>query len=278
MIIIDNTTYRYPKAQKPTISNITLTISPGQIYGLLGANGTGKSTLLYLIAGMLKPNSGNITYKNVATIERRPSTLAEIFMVPEEIDLPAVDIESFKKRNSLFYPRFSEEQFSEYLREFRLDESMHLGRMSMGQKKKAMIAFALACNTSLLLLDEPTNGLDIPGKSEFRRALVSATGEGRTIIISTHQVRDLDHMLDAVIMLKEQSLMLHASMTDIMQRFRFFFTSDSTDLDGALWAQPVAGGYNVVRRREESEPETDVNLESLFELAYTNPDIFSDTK
>ena len=215
MITIKNLDFKYPGAAKPTIKDLSLSIGSGQVYGLLGANGIGKSTLLYLIAGLLKPQHGTVEYKGVPTFERRPSTMAEIFMVPEDIDLPAIKITDYLKRNSPFYPHFSKEQFREYLKEFRLSEDMHLGRMSMGQKKKAMIAFALACNSSLLLLDEPTNGLDIPGKSEFRRALVTAATKERTIIISTHQVRDLDRCLDAIVMLDNTGLILNATTADL---------------------------------------------------------------
>ncbi len=275
MIIAENLTYKYPRASKPAISDLSLSMPAGRIYGLLGANGTGKSTLLYLVAGLLKPENGSLEYNGIPTYERRPSILAETFFVPEEINIPNIKIATYIKHNAPFYPNFSKEQFNQYLTEFRLNGDMHIRHMSMGQKKKVMLAFALACNTSLLLLDEPTNGLDIPGKSEFRRALINATSENRTIIISTHQVRDLDHMLDAVIMLYEKGMILNESIADIQQRFRFIFTTDISERKDALWVQPTAGGYNIISKRNENDPETEVNLENLFEFAYSNPTLFN---
>lgn len=278
MITVNNLSYKYPHSTKYTIDSLSLSIMPGRTYGLLGANGIGKSTLMYIIAGLLKPTIGTVEFNGVPTIKRMPSTLADTFIVPEEIDLPPTSIDDFVKNNAPFYPRFSDEKFREYLTEFRLKRDMFLGRLSMGQKKKAVIAFALACNTSLLLLDEPTNGLDIPGKSEFRRALINSTTADRIVIISTHQVRDLDYILDAVIMLDENGLVLNTPLSAIQQKFRFSFTSDSIEAKNALWSQRTAGGYDIITVRGEDESETDVNLERLFEFAYSNPKTFIDFK
>lgn len=278
MITVNQLSYKYPHSHKHTIDNLSLSILPGRTYGLLGANGIGKSTLMYLIAGLLKPTAGTVDFNGTSVIKRIPSILSDTFIVPEEIDLPHISIENYVKHNAPFYPRFSDEKFREYLTEFRLTRDMHLGRVSMGQKKKAIIAFALACNTSLLLLDEPTNGLDIPGKSEFRRALINSTSADRIVIVSTHQVRDLDYILDAVIMLNENGLVLNALLSSIQQKFRFNFTPDRAEADKALWSQRTAGGYDTITVRNEDESETDVNLESLFEFAYSNPKIFIDFK
>lgn len=164
MFRIDSLTYCYPKAVRPVISGLDMELKPGGIYGLLGSNGAGKSTLLYLMSGLLRPQFGSVEFDGVSVWSRQPSTLADIFLVPEEFSLPSVRLDEFVRVNSPFYPRFSQEEMERYLQQFKLDPQIHLGRLSMGQKKKVFIAFALACNTSLLLMDEPTNGLDIPGK------------------------------------------------------------------------------------------------------------------
>lgn len=273
MLKVSNLTYGYPGASAPALADVTLDFKPGAIYGLLGANGTGKSTLLYCIAGLLKPAYGSVQLNDTDTIRRLPSTLSEIFLVPEEIDMPPIELREYAKRNAPFYPRFSAEHLEQYLEHFRLGTDIHLGRLSMGQRKKAFLAFALACNTSVILMDEPTNGLDIPGKAEFRRAVVSAMNNDRTIIISTHQVRDLDRVLDHVVIIDNSGVVLNTSIPTLQQRFRFIFTADRAEIDGALWSQPTAGGYNVIRARVEDEPETDVNLESLFEFSFTHPEI-----
>ncbi len=275
MLKVSNLTYSYPGTSVPALANMTLEFAPGAIYGLLGANGTGKSTLLYCMAGLLKPSAGIAELNGVNTFLRRPSTLSEIFLVPEEIDMPPIELREFVSQNAPFYPNFSQEQLEKYLEHFRLTPDIHLGRLSMGQRKKAFVAFALACNTSVILMDEPTNGLDIPGKTEFRRAVVSAMSEGRTIIISTHQVRDLDRVLDHVVMIDRTGVVLDASLAQLQKKLQFIFSGNPADGEGALWCSPVVGGYSIIRLRPEDADETDVNLESLFEFAFANPNILN---
>lgn len=266
MIKLTDITFSYPGNSVPALKNITLSFTPGKIYGLLGANGTGKSTLLYCIAGLLRPKSGSATVNGQETFRRLPSTLSEIFLVPEEFEMPAIPLADYVRQNSRFYPRFSQEKLEKYLDHFRLTTDIHLGRLSMGQRKKAFIAFALACQTEYLLMDEPTNGLDIPGKVEFRRAVVSAMTDERTIIISTHQVRDLDQVLDHLVMISPERVVLDRSIESLQNEYQFIFASQPQQ--DALWVQPTLGGYNIIRRREENDVETDVNLESLFEFAF----------
>lgn len=273
MLTVDNLVYSYPRSSHRAIDGMTLSLKPGAIYGLLGANGTGKSTLLYLMSGLLKPASGSAELDGISTFERRPETLADIFLVSEEFELPSIELAEFVRLNAPFYPNFSQEQMMEYLEHFRLSGDIHLGRLSMGQKKKAFIAFALACNTKILLMDEPTNGLDIPGKVEFRRAVVSAMNDDRAIVISTHQVRDLDRVLDHVVMIDNHGVVLNSSISDIQRKLRFILTADPAEIQGSLWNAPTIGGYSVIKFRTDEAPETDVNLESLFEFAFANPEI-----
>ena len=273
MFRIDSLTYCYPKAVRPVISGLDMELKPGGNYGLLGSNGAGKCTLLYLMGGLLRPQFGSVEFDGVSVWSRQPSTLADIFLVPEEFSLPSVRLDEFVRVNSPFYPRFSQEEMERYLLQFKLDPQIHLGRLSMGQKKKVFIAFALACNTSLLLMDEPTNGLDIPGKSEFRRTLVSAMSDERTVVISTHQVRDLDRVLDHVLMMGRGDVLINAQVSLIQNRLRFELMPSPQQLSASvLYCETVPGGYSVVSVNDSPDTETDVNLESLFEFAVSNPE------
>lgn len=274
MVTLSNITFRYPSNPIDVVHDFSLDIRQGGIYGLLGANGTGKSTLLYLISGLLHPQQGTATTLGHEASQRQPSMLADIFLVPEEIDLPSCSLKEYVKVNAPFYPRFSQTQLEEYLEMFRLTPDLHLGKLSMGQKKKAFVAFALACNTRLLLMDEPTNGLDIPGKNEFRRAIVSGQNDERITIISTHQVRDLDRVLDHITIVSKEGVVLNSDIASLQNRLQFLFTNDPSDCQGALWSIPVPGGYNIIRTRvnpDDPTTETDVNIESLFEFAFSNP-------
>lgn len=272
MLNIQHLKFAYAKHQVYT--DLNLSLEAGAIYGLLGPNGAGKSTLLYLIAGLLTPQAGKITFNGVDTAKRRPSTLENIFILPEEFTLPDITLEKYLKVNSRMYPRFSVDDLKSHLATFDMTTDIHLGELSMGQKKKAFMCFALACNTSLLLMDEPTNGLDIPAKSRFRKFIASTMNDERTIIISTHQVRDIDRLLDHIIMTGNGNIILNNSISEISSRLSFQNVYGSTPPADALYAQPSLGGYNVILRNTD-DSDTEVNLESLFEFAQTQPELIN---
>ena len=271
MIDINNITFASGPRRKPVLSDFSLSIDAGGIYGLLGRNGAGKSTLLYLIAGLLSPQKGSITVAGADPRLRRPSTLADIFIVPEEFSLQSLRMEEFVRINKPFYPNFSAEDLKRHLTTFEMDPEMDLGSLSMGQKKKAYMCFALACNTPLLLLDEPTNGLDIPGKSRFRQFIVSAMSDDRTVLISTHQVRDIDRILDHVIITDSNHVIYNESVAHTLNRLQFLTTTDKEEISAALYSRPAVDGCEIVTLNRDGEAETDINLELLFELALADP-------
>jgi ABC-2 type transport system ATP-binding protein len=132
-----------------------------------------------------------------------------------------VSIATYTRMNAVFYSKFNHEQFAQYLKEFELPVENKLSAISYGQKKKFLIAFGLATNARVLILDEPTNGLDIPSKSQFRKIMASALDETRLIIISTHQVRDLENLIDVVIVLENGQIVFHHNTADIAQHLAF---------------------------------------------------------
>ncbi len=274
MIDIKNITFAYGRKSRPVLSDFSLSIDKGGIYGLLGRNGAGKSTLLYLIAGLLSPQRGSVSVDGVDVRLRRPSSLQDIFIVPEEFSLPSIALGEYLRINSRFYPRFSNEDMRRNLETFELDPTINLGSLSMGQKKKAFMCFALACNTSLLLLDEPTNGLDIPGKSRFRKFVVSAMSDDRTILISTHQVRDIDRILDHIIITDSNRVIFDQSVASTLSRLRFATTDSPEEAAAALYAQPSVGGSEIIVPNDD-DSETNLNLESLFEFALRNPELLN---
>ena len=276
MLTVENITYSYSKRKKPVLENYSLSVGPGIVCGLLGENGAGKSTLLYLISGLLKPLSGSISYNGFRPWNRNVDFLNDIFLVPEEIYLPNVRLEEFVKTSAPFYPKFSMEDLRAHLKTFELSPDVHLGQLSMGQKKRVFISFALACNTSLLLLDEPTNGLDIPGKRLFKKAVVNGMTDEKTIIISTHQVYDIEQLIDHVIITDKNGVLLDTSISKVMSKLSFTFTPDRSKAMDALFAIDVPGGSNIVKRLKDDTDETDVNLETLFELTRNNPAIVSE--
>ncbi len=270
MIDIEHLSFTYGRRRPAVFDDFSLTVGSGCICGLLGKNGTGKSTLLYLMAGLLRPACGSVRFLGDEAGRRRPAQLSELFLLPEELALPPVTLRRFVELNRPFYPRFSDELFGACLRDFELPADLHLGELSMGQRKKVFMSFALATNTRLLLMDEPTNGLDIPAKSQFRRVVANSMTEGRTLIVSTHQVRDVDALLDHVVMVDRSRVLLDRSVADICARLCFEDRPMSAAVDDALYVQPSVHGNAVVRRNADGT-DTPLNLELLFNALLERP-------
>ena len=263
MIEVENLSFSYGRRKLKVLEDFSMKLDKGSVYGLLGKNGTGKSTLLYLMAGLLRPQTGNVLYKGVDVKKRYPDTLQDMFLVPEEFALPNVSLKQYVKLNAPFYPNFSDELLNACLRDFDMNEDIHLGELSMGQKKKAFMCFALATNTSLLMMDEPTNGLDIPSKSQFRKVIASGMSDDKAVIISTHQVRDIDSLLDHVLIMDGSKLLLNESVSTICEKLYFADQGVNEPTDGALYVQPSVQGNSVILPNEYGE-DSKMNLEVLF--------------
>ncbi|GAB3043176.1 ABC transporter ATP-binding protein [Spirosoma pulveris] len=263
------------KRGKPLYEGLNLTLSPGSIYGLLGPNGAGKSTLLRLLSGLLYPKSGSILVGDYMPKDRQPAFLEDLFLVPEEFYLPAVRINQFVDSNAPFYPRFDRAQMTAYIREFGLTDNQKLNELSYGQKKKVLIGFGLATNTAVLLMDEPTNGLDIPSKSQFRRLVAGAVNENRTVVISTHQVRDLEALIDPIVILAERSrshmtVALKATVEEVTARLWFGLVPELDKKRVILYSERAVGGYAIVAENPMGEPSR-LDLERLFNTVQAEP-------
>ena len=263
MMNVNQVSFGYGRKKAKVLDGFSMNLEKGSVYGLLGKNGTGKSTLLYLMAGLLRPQSGQILYKGVEVTKRYPETLQDMFLVPEEFALPNVSLKQYVKLNAPFYPHFSDELLKACLRDFDMNEDIHLGELSMGQKKKAFMCFALATNTSLLLMDEPSNGLDIPSKSQFRKVIASGMTDDKAVVISTHQVRDIDSLLDHVLIMDGSRLLLNESVASICDRLYFAEQGMNEPTDDALYVQPSVQGNSVILPNTYHE-DSKLNLEVLF--------------
>ena len=262
MIDIKNLSFGYAGGE--LFHELELELAPGMIYGLLGKNGAGKTTLLKLIAGQLFAAEGSVAVLGHDARRRAPDLLREIYFLPEEFSLPRLSGRTFCRLNAPFYPRFSEERFLHLCGEFEVDPEKRLSESSLGQKKKFLLAFALAAGTRLIILDEPTNGLDIPSKRQFRRLVASSLQEEQSILISTHQVRDMDNLIDPIIILDSGRILFNADIASVATRFSMTLER-SEPADGAIYAEKVPGGYSVFRRNEGSE-ESPVDIEVFFNM------------
>ena len=262
MIEIKNLSFGYSR-KRPLYKNLDLIFQPGNIYGLLGPNGAGKSTLLKTIIGLLFPTEGTISVNGYSPRERLPSFLETAYFIPEEVYVPSLSVNRYVDLFSKFYSAFSKNQFFDYLERLDVTTEKKLHALSFGQQKKFIIAFALACNTKILLLDEPTNGLDIPSKKRFRKLIASVLNEDRTILISTHQVRDLDNLIDHVIIIDNGELLLNASLSTISERLCFKTIDDENVYSTILYEEESLKGKAVVMENIYSE-DSKINLEHLF--------------
>lgn len=269
MLEVKNLTFNYNRRGLPTIDDFSLRIEHGGVYGLLGSNGAGKTTLFQLIGGLLTPQSGEVLYDGVNTRRRLPSTLSDICMVPEEVYFPSIKLVDYVKMAGAMYPKFSIEDFNSHLALYEMPSDVNLGKLSMGQRKKVALAFAMACNTGLVLLDEPTNGLDIPSKSAFRKSIATSIGDDRVCIISTHQVRDVTNLLDYVLIINNRRVLLDAPLYRIQERMKFVDTVSPEVIARAVYSEPGLGGASVILPNDDGR-ETTVNLELLFNFAITN--------
>lgn len=267
MIKLDRVSFWYRKQEK-LFENLSLELFPGHVYGLLGKNGAGKSSLLRNIVGLLFPKEGKIEVGGYEPGKRQPGFLQDIIFIPEEIYLPSVTVQKYLRTMAPFYPRFDQELFLRYIEEFEIPQENRLTELSQGQKKKVQIAFALAANTRVLIMDEPTNGLDIPSKSQFRKMVSASVDEDRLILISTHQVRDLDNLIDSIIILEDREIKLNHSLDEVAERLYFGTSMNVGKETTVLYAEP--SGLKVVAENTIQE-ESRVDLEQLFHAVIENP-------
>lgn len=262
MVTVENLTFAFNKSQ-PLFTGLDMRLEPGNTYGLFGLNGAGKTTLLNQLSGMLFPQKGSCRVFGEDVKKRLPETMSEIYILPEQFDLPKMDADTYVDLHAPFYPRFDRSYLAEILKEFQVDRKKNLTELSYGQRKKFLIAFALATNSKVVLMDEPTNGLDIPSKSQFRKIMAATDQSERCFLISTHQVRDLDSIIDHIIVLNDGKIIFHQSVMDISKTLSFEKISEDSDRI-VLYSEDIFGGKAAIVSKTEETKETQIDLELLF--------------
>ena len=265
MIEIKNLDFRYKR--QVVFKNISLDFELGNIYGLLGENGVGKTTLLKLISGLQKPAFGECLVDGVSSFKRYPETMQKIYFISEDFAIPEDTPINNIEEMAPFYPNCNLEQFKELCEGMEVNPNRKFGELSFGQQKKCLIATALALNTDYLLLDEPTNGLDIPSKTLFRQVIAKHANEKRTIIISTHQVKDVENLIDPIIILNNDEVLLKASFREIAEKL--YFDYGMTVVPNALYSEMIPGGCVSVTLNP-NRYDSKINLEVLFNTVMKN--------
>lgn len=272
MITISNLAFSY--GTYPVLKNISMKLEEGRIYGLLGENGVGKTTLLTLLSGLKKVGFGTVDVDGFNPYDRKPDFLSNQFYLADEFAPVNAKAQTWASQTGLFWPEYDHAKFLEIMAEFDVDPSKVMSKMSTGQLKKTYISFALATNVKYLYMDEPTNGLDIPSKTQFRSAVMKHTREDSTIVISTHQVRDLENIIDPIIILDRQDVLLNASIEEITEKLYFDY---GTQLNpDSLYSEQLPGGFVQVYSNQTGE-ESKVNIEALFNAVYKNKELIKAT-
>ncbi len=259
MIQIKDLGFAY--GEKPVLKNISMNLEEGRIYGLLGENGVGKTTLLTLLCGLKKPRTGTIDIEGADPYDRKPSFLSEQYYLSDEVEAVNMKAVDYAANYGIFWKNFDMDKFIEVMAVLENDPHQKMNKMSFGQLKKTYIAFALACNPKYLFMDEPTNGLDIPSKTNFRKAVTKYTREDSIILISTHQVRDLENIIDPIIILDRQDVLLNATLEEISGKLYFDYGTEP--VEDALFSEMIPGGNIQVILNRTGE-ESKVNIEALF--------------
>lgn len=269
MIKINDLDFSYKSTQ--VFRNINLEFTKGNIYGLLGENGVGKTTLLKILSGLQSPDRGTCVIDGMTPSERKPEFLQNVYFLPEEVITEDTTPEKFIKKIGMFYPRFDIELFHRLEKELEVDPEKKFHALSYGQKKKTLLACAISLQTDYLFLDEPTNGLDIPSKALFRKVIANYCTDDTTVIISTHQVKDVENLIDPIVILDNDDVLLNASFDEITKKVYFEYGPER--LQNALYSEMLPGGYiNVVPNSDGLESK--VNIEALFNAVMKNKDLF----
>lgn len=273
MIQINNVSFGYT-SQNPLFKQLSMHLQTGALYGLLGRNGAGKTTLLKIICGLLFPQNGSCSVLGFVPKRRSPDFLQYVCYIPEELPSWSCTINLFVKMYSGFYSEFNHEYFFSMLKEYAIDSRASFQSLSYGQKKKVILTFGIATSVKILILDEPTNGLDIPAKSLLRTQLMDILTPERIVIVSTHQVKDIEQILNRIIILDEGVVLLDASYEQINSSVEFVQSAAEPVKEGVLYTEKVPGGYVAIERNDTGNPTT-IDLEVLFNAVISNPKLFN---
>lgn len=268
MIDINKLSFAYKK-QNNLFKELDLKIDTGKIYGLLGENGAGKTSLLKLIAGLQYPKSGQITIDSICSRGRVPGYLEKYYFVTEEFYLPSIKIECYVKIHSPFYKNFDHEAFKEYISEFNIPKDNQLSKMSYGQKKKFLISFGLATQSKFLFMDEPTNGLDIPSKSIFRRLIAKNINEDRAFIISTHQVKDIEGLIDGVMVLDNGKVVFNETLEEISRKVQCKTIDLDQTEENIIYSEQTIINQKVIIPNENNL-DSPIDIEMIFNAVISN--------
>ena len=211
MLEIRNVTRKF--GAKYGVKDATLTIEPGRTYALLGPNGSGKTTLMKMIAGLMMPTSGEIRLDGVKV---GPETKVRIAYMPtESYFYNYMSIMDAGKYYRDFFPDFDLARYEEILQRMDLNPRDKIAKLSSGMNAKVRLALTLSRNADLMMFDEPLNGVDILTRTQVINEIIRYRNEGRSMIISTHLVEEMDAYIDHVVFMRQGEIVLQGSRSEL---------------------------------------------------------------
>lgn len=231
VIEVRNLTQRYGKG-RIIYENLSFDVPRGGILGLLGKNGTGKTTTINILMGYLKPQSGECRIFGEDITMLRPSTRARIALLIEgHVQYSFMTIEQIEKFYSNFYPQWNREAYYELMRKLHVSPHQRISTMSCGQRSQVALGLILAQNADLLVLDDFSLGLD-PG---YRRLFVEylrdfTSSEDKTVFMTSHIIQDLERLIDDCIMLDYGKILVQMPVKNLLRdlsRYTFRMDTDS---------------------------------------------------
>jgi ABC-2 type transport system ATP-binding protein len=192
------------------LENFQMTIKEGQVYGLLGKNGEGKTTLIRMIMGIIPVDKGKILYRGKEIHFNKPLYKKEVGYIPEDsVFFGWMTIDELMSFNSSFYPGWNQKKTDELLSRFELEGKLKIKNLSRGMKLKLGLVVALAAEPELLILDDPTSGMDVPTRHDFLKGIIREILEqGTSILFSSHLVHELEGIIDHLGILNDGHLIL----------------------------------------------------------------------
>ncbi|CAI6081685.1 ABC transporter ATP-binding protein YtrB [Paenibacillus sp. JJ-100] len=198
------------------VDGVTMHIHKGSIYGLLGSNGAGKTSLLKIIAGIYRQDSGTVRINGTEIYENLDLKGRTIFMADSPYFFPQSSIHHMAAFYRSVYPRWSEERFKQLASVFKLDVKRKLHRMSKGMRRQAAVWLGLSCMPEILLMDEPIDGLDPVMRQQIKNLLFQEAAERQvTIIISSHNLREIEDLCDHVGIMHKGQIIVQKDLDDL---------------------------------------------------------------
>ena len=259
------------EAVKPVLENLSLTIEPGHVYGLIGRNGAGKTTLMNCITGILtfKRKHQPIYLDGVRLNVNNPNDHAKLFYVTDTISSIHILADAFANTLACFYPSFSIESYKEYMEMFHMDRNVFIDELSLGEKKSVFLSYAFASGAPYIIMDEPTNGLDITSRKVFRKLIASYMTPDRAIVISTHHINEISSLLDHILILDKRHLVFDRSVMETGSVLSFIESDDEDLRQQALYSMKSAYGNRMILPNTGGT-DSEIDYELLFEAVLEN--------